>query len=131
MQADPSQLQPDRRESQFSRADRQLDRLGGPQPFLLHPAHFTQSRANFEEFELAADQAAIMYELVANRAARPPTPKEGDVPVQTLAADPAGLGFDPQEHRLPVATSHPYTHGRQYSQATGTRQGVKPVRRKG
>src|SRR5256885_4973926 len=119
MQADHTQLQSDRRESQFSRAARQLDRLGGPQPFLVHPAHFAHSRANFEEFELAADQAAIMHELVANRASRPPTPKQGDVPIETLAADLAGLGSDPQEHWFPVATSHPYTHGRQYSQATG------------
>lgn len=58
-----------------------------------------------------------MDKPIADRAARPSAPEEGDIAIETLAADLADPGFYPQEHRFPFPAGLSKTHGGEYTQA--------------
>jgi hypothetical protein len=52
-----------------------------------------------------------MHELVADGAAGPSAAEHGFVPIQSLLADFTMAWLDREEHRLPVTTGFPNTHG--------------------
>ena len=79
-------------------------------------AGLAHARADFQEREFAAGQAAIMNELVAQGATRPPTGEKRLVAVETLLADLAVPGFNPQQHRFPVPSGFSNTHAVEYNE---------------
>ncbi|HLA62098.1 MAG TPA: polyprenyl synthetase family protein, partial [Nitrospiraceae bacterium] len=72
--------------------------------------------ANFQERDLAAGQAAVMDELVAQGAPRPAAAEKRLVAVEPFLADFAVPGLNPQQHRLPVPTASSNTHTVEYSE---------------
>jgi hypothetical protein len=82
-------------------------------------AGFAHAGAGFQERDFAAGQTAIMDELVAQGAARPPAGEKRLVAVEPLLADCAVPGLNPQEHRLPIPAAFSNTHAVEYSEAVG------------
>jgi len=74
------------------------------------------TRTSFQERDFAAGQAAVMDEFFAQRATRPPAGKKRLVAVELFLTDLALPGLDPQQHRLPIPSTIPDTHGTEYSE---------------
>ena len=80
-------------------------------------ADLAHAGADFQERDFAGGQAAVMDELFAQSATRPPTAQKRLVAVEPFLADLAVPGLNPQQHRLPVPTGVSNTHTEEYSEA--------------
>jgi hypothetical protein len=82
-------------------------------------AGLAHAGASFQERDFTAGQTAIMDELVAQGAARPPAGEKCLIAVEPFLADCAIPGLNPQEHRLPSPAAFSDTHAVEYSEAVG------------
>jgi hypothetical protein len=84
---------------------------------------------DLQERDFATGQAAVMDELVAQSAARPPAGEKRLIAVEPLLADLAVPGFNPQQHRLPLPAAFSDTHAAEYSE--GARREARAERHGG
>ena len=80
-------------------------------------AGLAHAGADFQERDFAGGQAAVMDELLAQGAARPPAGEKRLVAVEPFLANLAIPGLNPQQHRLPVPAALSDTHAAEYSEA--------------
>jgi hypothetical protein len=80
------------------------------------PAKLTHPWPHLEELGYAGRKTTVVNELITDCAARPTTPKECDIAVQTLSADLAGPGLDAEQHGLPFAAGLSKAHGGEYTE---------------
>ena len=80
-------------------------------------ADLAHAGADFQERDFAGSQAAVMDELLAQGAARPPAGEKCPVAVEPFLADLAVPGLNPQQHRLPFPAASSDTHAAEYSEA--------------
>jgi hypothetical protein len=81
-------------------------------------AGLTHAWAGFQKGDFASGEAAVMDELFAQGAARPPAAEKRFVAVEPFLADLAVPWFNPQQHRFPFPAAFSDTHGKEYSEGT-------------
>jgi hypothetical protein len=79
-------------------------------------AGLAHAGAGFQERNFAAGQTAIMDELVAQGATRPPAGEKRLITVEPFLADCAVPGLNPQQHRLPIPAAFSDTHAAEYNE---------------